>query len=194
MNYITGKMIRELREKKKMTQSELAEKLFISNKTISKWETDKGLPDIGILSDLAMALGISVADLLLGEYQENENKSGNMRKLHFYVCPVCGNVITALGRGSYNCCGIHLPELEAETEAEEDHQISVANDGHEYYVTMEHEMVKNHYISFVAYVTSDTAEVTKLYAEQEVSVRYRKKGHGFIYAYCNRHGLFRMTV
>ena len=45
-NYITGKIIKELREKQNMTQSELAEMLSISDKTISKWETGKGLPDI----------------------------------------------------------------------------------------------------------------------------------------------------
>ena len=96
------------------------------------------MPDIGILNELAKALGISVTNLLLGEYQENDNKSGNMRKVHFYVCPVCGNVITALGRGSYNCCGIHLPELEAETETEEGHQLKVETIDNEYHVTMIH--------------------------------------------------------
>jgi len=194
MGYITGRIIRELREKKSMTQKDLVDQLSISDKTVSKWETDRGMPDIGILNELAQALGASVADLFSGEYQENENKSGNMKKLHFYVCPVCGNVITALGRGSFTCCGIHLPELEVETDINEEHRPIVETIDNEYYVTMSHEMTKNHYISFIAYITSDTAEVTKLYAEQDISVRYRKKGHGYLYAYCNRHGLFRINV
>lgn len=64
----------------------------------------------------------------------------------------------------------------------------------EYHVTVCHPMEKMHYISFVAYVTSDTVEMVKLYPEQSVSVRFRRKGHGYIYAYCNRHGMFRETV
>ena len=103
MSYVTGNSIRELREKRRFTQRELAEKIHVSDKTISKWETGKGLPDIGILEELSQALGISIGELLTGEYRENENRSGNMKKAEFYVCPVCGNVITSVGAGSYSC-------------------------------------------------------------------------------------------
>lgn len=99
MGYVTGKVIRELREKKKLTQRELAERINVSDKTVSKWETEKGLPDVAIIEDLAGALGTSITELLTGDLRENENVSGNMKKMHFYVCPVCGNIITSLGWG-----------------------------------------------------------------------------------------------
>lgn len=194
MSYVTAELMKELREKRKMTQKELAERIMVSDKTVSKWETGKGLPDIGIIEELARALGISVADLLTGEYRENDNISGNMKKVHFYVCPICGNVITSIGSGSFSCCGITLPEQEMEESTDEKHGIFVETVDNEYYISMRHEMHKNHYISFVAYVTSDSIEVKKLYPEQNVELRFRKKGHGFLYAYCNKHGMFRVGI
>ena len=194
MSYISGTLIRELREKKNLTQKELADRIAVSDKTISKWETDKGLPDIGIIDELALALGISVTDLFTGEYRENENRSANMRKMHFYVCPICGNVITSIGAGSFSCCGLKLPELVAEDEEDDGHKLLVETIDNEYHVSMEHEMKKNHYISFVAYVTSDNLDLKKLYPEQDISIRFRKNGHGFLYAYCNRHGLIRIRI
>ena len=76
MSYVTGKTIKELREKRKLTQKELADKINVSDKTISKWETGKGLPDIGIVEELSKALSVSIGELLTGEYRTNENVSG----------------------------------------------------------------------------------------------------------------------
>lgn len=190
MGYVTGKTMKELREKRGMTQKELADRICVSDKTISKWETGKGLPDIAIIEDLARALGTSVAELLTGELRVNENRSGNMKKMNFYVCPICGNIITSVGEGSFSCCGVTLPRLEAEA-CEADHQICLEEIEQEYYITLNHPMSKEHYISFLAYVTAESVEIVKLYPEQDVSIRFRKKGHGAFYAYCNRHGLFR---
>lgn len=193
MGYVTGNTIKELREKKKYTQKELAERLKISDKAVSKWETNRGLPDIGIIEDLAKVLGVSIAELLTGDCRENENSAGNMKKTHFYVCPICGNIITSVGCGAVTCCGVLLPEQEPE-KVEEGHQLVVETVDNEYSVTMAHPMTKIHYISFIAYVTSDAVEMVKLYPEQDISVRFRKKGQGFLYCYCNRHGMFRMLV
>lgn len=193
MNYVTGKIVKELREKKQLTQKELAEKLSISEKTISKWETNKGLPDIGILEDLSKSLGVSIAELLTGEIRTNENLSANMKKQVFYVCPVCGNVICSIGQGAYSCCGITLPVLEVE-EADKVHEMNLDIMDGEYYVSFNHPMTKDHYFSFIAYVTSDTSEIRKLYPEQNAEARFRRKGHGFIYVYCNRHGLLRWSI
>lgn len=193
MSYVTGKTIKELREKRNLTQKELAEKINVSDKTVSKWETGKGLPDIGIVEELAKALGVSIGELLTGEYRQNENPSGNMKKMQFYVCPVCGNVIAAVGSGNFSCCGITLPKQEAE-ESDERHFIKVEAIENEYHVILEHPMEKTHYVSFVAYVTFDNVEVAKLYPEQNVSVRFRRKGHGNIYVYCNRHGMFQTKI
>ena len=99
-----------LRKGRDLTQEQLAEQLKVSRQSISKWESGKGLPDIGIIEELAKALGVSVAELLTGDLRENENQSANMRRMCFYVCPVCGNIITSVGHGSFSCCGLTLPE------------------------------------------------------------------------------------
>ena len=193
MSYVTGKAIKELREKRQITQKELADQIGVSDKTISKWETNRGLPDIGIMEELARALGVSIAELLTGDLRENENPSGNMKKVHFYVCPVCGNIITSVGKGTFSCCGVTLPEAEAE-KCDEEHCLNVQTIDNEYYVTMQHPMNKTHYISFIAYVTSADCEIRKLYPEQDISLRFRKRGHGIMYAYCNRHGMVKKMM
>ena len=71
--YVTGAVIRKLREDKKMTQEELAGKLFVSSKAVSKWETGQGFPDVSLIEPLAKALGISVIELLSGEDIRNIN-------------------------------------------------------------------------------------------------------------------------
>lgn len=189
MSYVQNETIRALRERKALTQKQLAEKLCISDKTISKWETGKGLPDISLLEDLARALGVSLTELMTGDLQTNENRSANLRRMGFYVCPVCGNVITAVGKGSFSCCGIPLPVQEAQPE-DNAHTITVESVEDEICVTIAHPMTKSHYISFIAWVSNDRAELVKLYPEQDITVRFKKRGHGTVYAYCNRDGLF----
>ena len=192
-SYLTGNTIKELRERIGYTQKQLAEELAVSDKTISKWETGKGYPDITLLEPLARALQVSVPELLSGDCIINQNRSGNMRKSRFYVCPVCGNVVTSVGESMISCCGITLPEQEAE-EADASHEIHVERVEHDYLVTMEHTMTKEHYISFVAYITTNQVQLIKLYPEQSMEVRVPVRGHGFIYVYCNRHGLMRQIV
>ena len=189
MSYVQNETIRALRERKALTQKQLAEKLCISDKTISKWETGKGLPDISLLEDLARALGVSLTELMTGDLQTNENRSANLRRMGFYVCPVCGNVITAVGKGSFSCCGIPLPVQEAQPE-DNAHTITVGPVEDEIGVTIAPPMTKSHYISFIAWVSNDRAELVKLYPEQDITVRFKKRGHGTVYAYCNRDGLF----
>lgn len=190
-HYITGTTIKSLREARKLTQAELGEVIGVSDKTISKWETGKGLPDVTLIEPLAQALGISVTELLSGEWITNGNKSSNMRRSKLYVCPLCGNVIHSMGEAVISCCGITLPVLEEEA-AEDAHPINVSYDSGEFYVTMDHPMTKEHYISFLAYATDGTFELKKLYPEGEAEARFFVRGRGKIFAFCNVHGL--MTV
>lgn len=192
-HYITGATIRELREKKKMTQLELAARLGVSDKTVSKWETSRGLPDITLLEPLAKALGISVAELLTGDCVTNRNVASNMQRSKLYVCPVCGNAVHAMGEAVISCCGITLPALEAE-EMDEAHEIRCERIEDEYYVTVDHEMPKTHHIAFLAYVTSNKFEMVKLYAEGNAEARFLIRGSGTLYAYCNRHGLMKRRI
>lgn len=189
MSYITGDTVKKLREKKKLTQNQLAEKLMVTDKAVSKWETGRGYPDISILPELAGALSVSVLELLTGDVAGNKNVSANMKRSKFYVCPVCGNVIHAMGEGVFSCCGLRLPALEEET-ADEAHQIVVENVDDELFVSLDHPMEKGHFISFAAYVSDSEIQMKKLYPEQMAELRFRRMGPGKLFAYCNRHGLF----
>ena len=192
-NYVTGAVIKALREKKTYTQKQLADQVGVSDKAVSKWETGKGLPDITLLEPLARALGVSVAELLTGDYQTNRNRAGNMLRSKFYVCPVFGNVIHAMGQGSFHCCGVNLPPLEAE-EPDEAHGVQVEKMENDWYITMNHPMTKEHFISFFAYVTADRVLLQRTYPEQTCALRFPRMGSGRLYACCNHHGLFQVKL
>ena len=192
-NYITGTTVRRMREDKSLTQNELADILGVSSKTVSKWETAKGLPDISLIEPLAKALNVSVSELFSGEIVTNKNTSSNGLRAKFYVCPVCGNVIHSMGDAVVNCCGITLPPLTAEA-FDTDHEITVEKVEDEYFVSVKHDMTKTHFISFLAFVTSDRMQFIKLYPEGNAETRINPRGGGILYAYCNRHGLMKMKI
>ncbi len=191
--YVTGTTIRQLRESRKLTQAELAEKIGVSSKTVSKWETAKGLPDISLLQPLAQALGISVIELMNGEHITNRNVSANMLRCNFYVCPICGNALHSMGDAVVSCCGITLPALEAE-EADEAHLITIEKVEDEHFLSIPHPMTKQHFISFVAFVTADRLQMVKFYPEGNAETRLQLRGRGYIFYYCNQHGLFRVKI
>lgn len=132
-NYITGNTIKNLREKKGLTQLQLANIINVSDKTVSRWETGKGFPDISLVQTLAEALGISVIELFSGQTVTNHNVSANMLRAGFYI-------------------------------------------------------------SFIAYVTSDRVNMVKLYPEGNAQTRFFIRGDGYIYYYCNHHGLMRQKI
>lgn len=190
-NYVTGSLIKRLRENRKMTQEELALKINVSSKAVSKWETGRGFPDIGLLEILAKALGVSLIEMLSGTDIENRNRACDMRKCMFYVCPVCGNVIQASGEAVISCCGITLPPLEAE-EPDDEHRILVERLDGEYYVHLDHPMEKDHYISFIAAVSDHGVQFVKQYPQGEAEGHFRIDNVRYFYACCNRHGLVRL--
>ena len=191
--YVTGNTIKALRELNRLTQADLAERIGVSSKTISKWETAKGLPDISLLQPLAQALGVSVIELMNGQQIINKNTSANMLRCKFYVCPLCGNIIHTTGDTVVSCCGITLPPLEAE-DGDEDHTITIEQVEDEHFITVSHPMTKEHFISFAAYVTSDRLQMVKFYPEGNAETRVQLRGRGYLYYCCNRHGLFRKKV
>ncbi len=191
--YVTGATIKALRESRNLTQSELAETIGVTSKAISKWETAKGLPDISLLQPLAQALGISVIELMNGEHITNKNISANMLRCKFYVCPICGNVVHSTGDAVISCCGITLPALEAD-EINNDHAITIETVEDEHFISICHPMTKQHFISFVAFVTADRIQMVKFYPESNAETRMQLRGRGFLYCYCNHHGLFKIKI
>ena len=172
-----------------MTQLQLAEKLGVSDKTVSKWETANGYPDITLLESIADAFSISVTELISGNTVQNSNVSANMTKSKFYVCPICGNVIHSMGEAVINCHGVLMTAAEPE-DVDENHKISVERIEDEYYVRIEHEMTKSHYISFIAAVSSDRIQMVTLYPEGNAEARFKISGVKRILFYCNRDGMF----
>lgn len=191
--YITGAAIRSLREKKGLSQTQLAERIGVSSKAVSKWETAKGLPDITLIQPLARELGVSVLELMSGDAVINQNISSNILRSKFYVCPLCGNIIRTTGDTLISCCGITLPPLEAE-EMDDDHSVVVETVEDEHFITIAHDMTKRHFVSFIAYLTSDRVQFVKLYPEGNAQTRMQLRGRGYLYIYCNQYGLMRKRI
>ena len=191
--YVTGTMIRRLRESRNMTQHQLAEMISVSDKAVSKWETGRGYPDISLVEPLAEVLGVSIIELFSGEDVVNTNRFFNMQRMKLYVCPICGNLIQSTGEAVVSCCGIVLPALEAEPE-DENHRLHFEKVEDEYYVTVPHDMSKTHYISYIMALKDDGWEIIKLYPEGNAEARFKIcKTKCFCY-FCNKHGLFRTSV
>lgn len=191
--YVTGAIIKQLREGKGMTQAQLAARLQVSDKAVSRWETAKGYPDITLIEPLAQALDISVMELLSGDWVTNANRAGNLLLSKWYVCPICGNILHSTGAAVVSCCGLTLPPLEAEL-PDGDHAITVEPVEDEYYVTVDHPMEKGHFLSFLAGVSDEGVQLVKLYPEGSGAARLKLRRMKWVYAYCNRHGLFRCSL
>ena len=191
--YVTGAVIRRLREQRRLTQQQLADRLLVSEKTISKWENGRGYPDISLVEPLASALGVSLIELFSGNSVINTNRAFNMQRIKVYVCPICGNVLLSSGEATVSCCGIVLPILEIESE-DVSHHIIIRQIEDEYYVTLSHEMSKTHYISFIIAVKDDGFEIRKLYPEGNPEARFKRDRIRYLYYFCNQHGLFKVSV
>ena len=161
----------------------------LSDRTISKWERGVGCPDVSLLSELSKLLGVNIEKILTGDLNPNDKDGGNMKKVKFYVCPTCGNILFGIGEADISCCGRKLVALAVETENTH-HSINVEEIEYDYYVTIEHEMTKSHYISFVAYVGYDRILFVKMYPEQNAELRFPKMPGSKLFAYCNEHGLW----
>ncbi|HYE83197.1 MAG TPA: helix-turn-helix domain-containing protein [Clostridia bacterium] len=184
-----GALILSLCKEKNMTQEEVASRMNISDKAISKWERGMGCPDVNLLGDLSRILGVNIERILLGDLEENDKDVGNMRRIKFYVCKNCNNVITSTGDTDISCCGRRLDALVVKPE-DEAHKTTITDIEDEYYITTEHPMDKSHYISFAAFVGFDRVMLIKLYPEQNSELRIPKMQCGKLYTYCSEHGLW----
>ncbi len=192
-NSKTGALIAQARKERHMTQRELASLLCLSDKTISKWERGLGSPDISVLQELSCALGITVQSLLGASPQIKSGNTGNMRRAQFYVCPVCMNILIGNDEADIVCCGKPLNALQAMA-PDDDHHPHLEIIGHETYLYINHTMSKTHYIGFIAYVTSSELRFFRLYPEQNAETHLRIGEPGFLYVWCNLHGLFVIKI
>lgn len=184
----TGILICERRKNLGLTQKQLADKLNVSDKAVSKWERGLGCPDVSLLPELCDILGINAEALLSGELNTNESTGGNMKNLKFYICPDCGNLITSESDATVSCCGQKLMPL-TPAKASEDEKLSVNIIENEYFISSSHEMTREHYISFVALLTGDSIILRRRYPEWSLDTRIPRIGHGKLIWYCTQHGL-----
>ena len=189
----TGKMIFDLRKEKGLTQKDVAEKLGICPKTVSKWETGHGFPDVSLVSKLSKIFQVDISKLLEGEMPKIKPEVGNVKRTKFYVCEKCGNILTSIGNAEINCCGRTIEPLKS-AEADEEHKLNIEKIEDEYYITFSHPMTKEHYISFVSYVRFDRVLTVKLYPEQNGELRFPQMRGGKMFYYCNTHGLFEVKI
>ena len=185
----TGRLIAKLRQEKGLTQKDIAEKLGICAKTVSKWETGHGFPDVSFISELSKIFQVDPSILLEGELPKPKPEVGNMKRTKFYVCEECGNILTGIGNAEIMCCGRKLLPLKAK-ESDEAHKINIEKIEDDFYITFSHPMTKEHYISFISYVRCDKVFTVKLYPEQSGELRFPQMYGGKMYYYCNKHGLF----
>ena len=189
----TGKLISDLRKEKGLTQKDVAERLGVCPKTVSKWETGHGFPDISLVSELSKIFQVDISKLLSGEMPKIKPEVGNVKRTKFYVCEKCGNILQSMGDAEIICCGRTLSALKAK-EADEAHRLNIEKTEDDYYITFNHPMAKEHYISFVAYLTSDRVQFVTFYPEGNAETRLNIRGSGFLYIYCNKHGLMKQKI
>ena len=119
----------------------------------------------------------------------------------FYKCPICGNII-GLIQGDINhmrCCGKEMELMEANsTDAATEKHVPVYERVEDEIVVkvgeVEHPMEKDHYIMWIAQVSDNKTTRIRLYPEQSTEVRFKYIPESILYAYCNKHGLWKSEV
>ncbi|MEW9124582.1 MAG: helix-turn-helix domain-containing protein [Thermotaleaceae bacterium] len=183
-----GKLIARLRKEKNLTQKNIADALGIQNKTVSKWECGLGCPDLSLWPELSAILDVDIIQMMEGEIISNKPDSGNIDKIRFYVCPSCGNILVSTGSASIFCCGRKLERI-LPVDTFTPPKITVEEMDSDYFVTIDHPMTKEHYLSFAAYVKSDRVFLNRLYPEQSPTCRFPIATGGKLFIYCVKHGL-----
>ena len=183
-----GGIIKTLRKDKGMTQLQLSQLLNVTDRAVSKWERGLGCPDVSLLTKLSEIFSVDIESIIDGSMEENEKRSGNMKKTNFYVCPICQNVVTASENTNVSCCGRKLDALEEYKSVNDEIKLERV-DATEIYISSDHSMTKEDYISFFSYVTSDSLLLKKLYPEWGVDIRFPWLGHGKISWYSKKEGL-----
>ena len=188
-----GGVIRKLRLEKGMTQKELADKMFLSDKTISKWERGQGCPDVTLLSELSHILEVNVEAILAGDLSPNSFVGGSMKNSKYYVCPTCSNITLCTGNAAVSCCGRKLEPLKAAA-PDDAHRLSLEQVEDDWFVTSKHPMEKEHHISFLVLASGDRVRLFKQYPEWAIQLRFSKRQHGKLMWYCTCDGLFYMDI
>ena len=181
-----GAIMKTLRLEKNMTQKMVAEQLGITEQAVSKWERGLGLPDVASLPQLADVLGIHLEAMLSGDVAQQEGVKIQMKTIHYYICPLCGNVVASKAPATIYCCDRALDEMESK-KATEKLQVEVVED--EWFITTDHPMTKDDYIAFTAFATGERLDFVAHYPEWNLQRRIPKSQHGKLLWYSKKGGL-----
>lgn len=188
-----GRLIRSLRREQGLTQLQLASLLGVSDKAVSKWERGLGCPEVSLLPRLSRIFGVDLERMLQGDLAPNETVGGNMKKLRYFVCPDCGSLTFTSGQAEVSCCGRRLSALEPRKAGEEE-KLTVEPVETDWYITGNHPMRKDDYVSFLALAAGDRVQVVKLYPEWDLQARIPARDHGMLLWYSHRQGLLYQLV
>ena len=189
----TGALILYLRKEKGLTQKQLADMLNISDRAVSKWERGLGMPDISLMPEISEIFGVNIEKLFEGEIKPNDIIGGNMKKAKYYVCPHCGNFMVSMNDVSVSCCGRVLNEAVLK-KAEDNEKLKVEKIENEYFISSDHPMSKDDYISFLAAATGDSKHIIKNYPEWDFQCRLSGFRHGKLIWYSVKDGLFYQNI
>jgi len=179
-NY-NSKCLKAFRRSHKMTQKEFAERIRVSDKTVSAWERGDRHISAEMLTKVLRNFDISPDDFFLTEEEISDD-------FHFYICPKCDNIAIMHKKSKIFCCGIEMQKVQWNpSENSISAKTKIKNDF--LYATFMHEMNYNHYIQFVALVKKNGFEIYVMNPgdSPEVCFNFRKRGR--LFAYCNVHGL-----
>lgn len=151
-----------------LTQAQLAQKVGVVPRTVSKWECGQGIPDITLVTTLSEVLSLSLPALLSGACQSEAKSSGNLSRAHWYYCPRCGTLSFVSGNASIVCCDHPLFPLVIKPCT---FPVRAERDADELLVSGDHAMDKSNYVAFVALQNSETIIMRRLYPESDFLVR-----------------------
>lgn len=153
----------------------------------------QGLPDVSLLGRLSELFSVDIEKILSGDLERNSTDGGNMKRTKFYVCPLCGNITTTAGEAQVSCCGRKVSPLTPKP-CDDEHKVNVEIIENDYYITFSHEMLKEHYLNFIAFVGYDRMLFIRLYPEQNGEVCMPRLRGGKLYIGCSNHGLWVQTI
>ena len=147
--------------------------------------TGAGLPDAGLLPELSRILKIPAEQLLSGELPANRKDVGNMKRIRFYRCPQCGNLLTSTNEAHISCCGRSLSPL-LPRKAEGEHFFQTECSDGEWYLTTARPMEKEPFLTFAAWVDLGRILLVRLYPEQDGFLRLPAFKGGTLCFGCSR--------
>lgn len=177
-----GKCIKSLRERMNLTQTEFAQNFSITNKTVSAWENGTRSINTKTLQEILNYYKMSLSEFI----------SGGKSKYEINVCSMCGNVIFTKKPTEVKCCGKTITPNDIIC-VENIEYTAKQLDGF-LYIKVHHEMLYNHYITTVSYITDKSCSSVIFSPDDIPLAKFTDNGNGTLHITCLRHGVKTYTL